>query len=58
MKNLTNLVEQLKQLYSQNVNLIEHLNNREDCNSLSRQEKISLSYDIQSGSYTKFYNSR
>jgi ubiquinone/menaquinone biosynthesis C-methylase UbiE len=57
MKNLTNLVEELKQLYSQNVNLIEHLNNREDCNSLSRQEKISLSYDIQSGSYTKFYNS-
>ena len=51
MKNLTNLVEELKQLYSQNVNLIEHLNNGEDCNSLSRQEKISLSYDIQSGSY-------
>ncbi|MGD1809773.1 hypothetical protein ACP6PL_30710 [Dapis sp. BLCC M126] len=57
MKNLTNLVEELKKLYSQNVNLIEYLNNRKDCNSLNRQEKISLSYDIQAGSYAKAYNS-
>jgi ubiquinone/menaquinone biosynthesis C-methylase UbiE len=56
MKNPTNLVEELKNLYSQNVNLIEHLNSRKDCNCLSRQEKISLSYDIQAGSYTKAYN--
>ncbi|NEQ36712.1 MAG: class I SAM-dependent methyltransferase [Okeania sp. SIO3I5] len=56
MKNLANLVGKLKTLYSQNINLIEYLNNRKDCDYLSRQDKICLSYDIQAGSYTKGYN--
>ena len=53
-KNIKNLVEQCKTLYSRGVNLIEYLE-KEKGHDLSLEDKITLSYDVQAGSYTKDY---
>ena len=41
-------------MYKKNVNIIEYLSNN---SSLSQEEIITISYDLQSGSYIKYYES-
>lgn len=54
MKKIKGLVERCKTLYSQRVNLIEYLEKHKE-HDLSLEDRITLSYDIQAGSYTKDY---
>lgn len=51
------LISHLKKLYSKNVNLIQYMNSNEEFKEMSLQQKVLLSYDLQSGSYTKAYQS-
>lgn len=45
----------LKELYENGENLIQYMSNDDQFKSLSLQEKVFLSYDIQAGAYIKSY---
>jgi SAM-dependent methyltransferase len=50
-------ITKLKELYSKNINLIEYMNQDRRFSDLTLQDKIHLSYDLQSGSYSSLYAS-
>lgn len=49
-----NILTRIKELYSENKNIMEYLRSQ-DGRSYNTTEDILISYDFQSGSYTKFH---